>query len=68
MLDKCAVLNLTFNITLPVLKIIPPMACSHPDEVLKLQTFGSHNLTQVYFSSPGYIFYKYCDYTMLRSS
>ena len=68
-LDKCEVLNLTSNITLPqlkVLKITPPMTCSHPEEILKLLTFGSHNLTQVYFSCPGYIFYKYCNYTMLR--
>ena len=34
---------------LRILKIRLPLApCSHPDEVLKLLTFGSHNIKQVY--------------------
>ena len=51
-LKKSDVYRLTRGIQLSqlrILKIRLPLApCSHPEEVLKLLTFGSHNIKQVY--------------------
>ena len=53
-LDKVGIERVTRNITLPqlaTLKICLPLApCSHPMEVLKSLTFGSHNIKQVYIA------------------
>ena len=51
-LNKSNVHCLTRGVQLPQLRILniqlPLAPCSHPEEVLKLLTFGSHNIKQVY--------------------
>ena len=51
-LDELDVPCLTRGVQLPQLRILnirlPLAPCSHPEEVLKLLTFGSHNIKQVY--------------------
>ena len=53
-LDRSGVEYLTSNITLPklhVLKISIPLGPSHPEDVLRQLTFGSHNIKQIVYSA-----------------
>ena len=50
---ECLTSNITLS-NLMCLKISLPLApCSHPEKVLQLLTFGSHNIKQVYVSVNG---------------
>ena len=62
---ECLTSNITLS-NLTCLKISLPLApCSHPEKVLQLLTFGSHNIKQVYvFMDDGS--YKFNNYALWR--
>ena len=68
--DKFNIGCLTSNITLSNLShlmiSLPLAPCSHPEKVLKLLTFGSHNIKQVYITITDILSYVYDNYALWR--
>ena len=63
---ECLTSNITLS-NLTHLKTTLPLApCSHPEKVLQLLTFGSHNIKQVYVSMDDDGSYKFNNYALWR--